>query len=527
MVPASDASTGPPSGPPTGTSTGTAQPLAWRWLLVPAVAQLLLHLFTNGRYGIFRDEYYYLACAARPAIGYVDHPPLSIWILSVWKMVFGDSVHALRILPALCGATLVMMTGALAAELGGRRWAQMIAGSASAIGAVGLVICGFYSMNSFDFLFWAGAYLVLLKIVRTGDARLWPMLGALLGVGLMNKIGLLVFGLALVLGLVLTEHRRHLKDKRIYLAGALGVLGLLPYVLWNAANNWATLTFIRNAQTEKISDLSPLEFLKENVLEANPTTLVIWSSGLVWLLVAKRAVRFRIVGAMFLLSFAIMVLQNAKPYYLGPSFLVLMAAGAVAWEGWTQARKWAWARWLMVVNLVAGAVIFMPMAIPILSLEDSVTYMQRLGIVPETGEDTPVGEAPQYFSDRFGWKEVAQTVNDVYVGLSPEDRQKCVVVATNYGHAGALEYWGRNFDYPTPVHSFHNNYWLWGPPPGDGEIVIMVDFSRESIETIFGEIVEAAVRVEPRARESEVRVLVCRGLKRPWADVWAKNPSFI
>lgn len=505
----------------------SAQPLAWRLLLFPAVAQLLVHLFTNGNYGIFRDEYYYLACAARPAVGYVDHPPLSIWILAVWKAVFGDSVHALRILPALCGSALVVLTGALAAELGGRRWAQMLAGSAAAIGAVGLVICGFYSMNCFDFLFWAGAYLVLLKIVRTGEGRLWPVLGLLLGIGLTNKIGLLVFGLALVLGVLLTRHRRHLKDRRLYMAGGLALLFLLPYILWNAFNDWPTLQFIQNAQNLKISDLSPLAFLKETVLEANPLTLPLWSCGLVWLLIAPRSGRFRIIGLMFVISFATMVLQKSKPYYLGPSFLVLMAAGAVAWEGWTQARRWRWARWVLAANLVAGAIIFMPIAVPVLSLEGSVAYMQKLGIVPQTGEDTPVDQAPQYFSDRFGWKEVAQTVNNVYASLSEEERQKCVVVATNYGHGGALEYWSRDYDYPTPVYAFHNNYWLWGPPLGDGDIVIAVDFQHQDIESLFDEVIEAAVRVEPRARESQVRVWICRGLQRPWAEVWASNASFI
>jgi hypothetical protein len=504
--------------------TAAPERLAWRLLLVPALAQLLLHLFTNGNYGIFRDEYYYLACAARPAIGYVDHPPLSIWILNVWTAVFGDSIHSLRVLPALCGSTLVFLTGAMAAEMGGRRWSQMIAGSAAAIGAVGLVLCGFYSMNAFDFLFWVGAYLVLLRIVRTGDGRLWPVLGVLLGVGLTNKIGLLVFGLALVLGILATGERKHLRDRRLYGAGAIALAFLLPYTLWNMAHDWVTLEFIRNAQMYKISAMSPLEFLKENVLEANPANLILWACGLGWLLARRN---WRIIGLMFVFSFIIMVMQSSKPYYLGPSFLVLMAAGAVAWEGWTRTRGWAWVRWLLAVNVIAGAIVFLPLAVPVLSLEGSVQYMQKLGIVPQTGEDTPVDEAPQYFSDRFGWEELAQTVDQIYNALTEEEREKCVIVATNYGHGGALEYWARRHDYPTPVYAFHNNYWLWGPPTGNGEVVIAIDFRQEDMESLFDEVVEADIRVEPRARESHIRVWLCRGLRKSWADVWEGNGSFI
>ena len=93
------------------------QPVAWGWLLIPAAAQFVLHVVTTGRYGIFRDEYYYLACANHPAWGFVDHPPLSMWILSLWTAVFGDSVHSIRILPALFTAVLVVLSGAVAAEL--------------------------------------------------------------------------------------------------------------------------------------------------------------------------------------------------------------------------------------------------------------------------------------------------------------------------------------------------------------------------------------------------------------------------
>ncbi|MEJ2720499.1 MAG: glycosyltransferase family 39 protein, partial [bacterium] len=213
-----------------------AQPVAWGLLLIPAAAQLLLHLLTNGRFGMFRDEYYYLACAARPAWGYVDQPPFSIWVLSAWTSVFGDSVQSIRVLPALCGSGLIVLTGATAAQLGGGRWAQMLAGLAATVGAAGLVICGSYSMNCFDLLFWLGAYYLLIRIARTGDGKWWLWLGLVLGLGLFNKIGLLTFGLALVIALLATRHRRYFTDRRLYLAGAIAMAFLVPYLVWNAAH---------------------------------------------------------------------------------------------------------------------------------------------------------------------------------------------------------------------------------------------------------------------------------------------------
>ncbi|MGD8413418.1 MAG: glycosyltransferase family 39 protein [Candidatus Latescibacterota bacterium] len=516
----------PPESAATHPEESQAQPVAWKLLLIPAAVQLLLHLFTNGRYGIFRDEYYYLACAARPAWGYVDQPPFSIWVLTAWKAVFGDSVQSIRVLPALCGSGLIVLTGAVAAQLGGGRWAQVLAAVASGIGAAGLVIAGFYSMNCYDILFWTGVYYLLIRIARTGDGRLWPWLGLVLGVGLFNKVGLLVWGLALVIGLAATKHRRHFLDRRMYLGGLIAVVFMLPYLLWNFANDWPTLEFIENAKRYKIAAFSPLGFLSENILEANPLTVPMWLGGLLWLFIAKRARRFRIVAIMVVVTWIVLVLQKSKPYYFASSFPVMMAAGGVAWERWTGGRRWGWVRWALAVVLLAGLVIFMPLALPVLSPEGVDAYQKKLGIVPSTGEVGADAELPQYFSDRFGWENLARTVSHVYTELPEDERDNCIVWGRNYGHAGSLEYWSRKYELP-PVFSTHNNYWFWGPPDDDVDVVIVIGGSRESLKEFARDVREAAIAETPFARESRLTIWVCKGLRRPIGEIWQDLKNFI
>ncbi len=504
-----------------------ARPIAWVPLLAIAAAQLLLHLFTTGNYGVFRDEYYYLACADRLAWGYVDQPPFSIWVLAAWKAVFGQSVHSIRLLPALCGSALMVLVGATAARLGGGRWAQLFAGAGSGIGAAGLVICGFYSMNCYDFLAWTGAFYLLIRIAEDGDGRWWPWLGLVLGVGLFNKIGVLVFGLALAAGLIATRFRRHFLDRRLYLGGAVAMAFLLPYVLWNAAHDWPTREFVDNAKQYKIAVISPLEFLSENILEANPVTVPLWLGGLLWLAFARPARPYRIVGLMFVVTWVFLVLQKSKPYYFASSMPVMMAAGGVAWERWTGADRWRWARWLMAANLVVGLFVFLPLGLPVLSPPDLDAYQKRLGMVPNTGEVGHDSELPQYFSDRFGWQNLARVVSEVYQDLPAADRERAIVLGRNYGHSGALEYWSEEYDLP-PVYGRHNNYWLWGPPPADAQTVVLaINFRTSDLEELFEEVVEAGVAETPWAQESHLRILVCRGLKRPIDQVWAEAKIFI
>src|SRR5258708_37810033 len=64
-------------------------------VLYIAFAKLLLHLLTAARYGIFRAEMYYVACSKHLAWGYVDHPPMNVFIAWFASHVFGDSLFFL------------------------------------------------------------------------------------------------------------------------------------------------------------------------------------------------------------------------------------------------------------------------------------------------------------------------------------------------------------------------------------------------------------------------------------------------
>src|SRR6266540_2051259 len=190
-------------------------------IVVFSAAALLVHVPTNARYGYFRDELYYIACGRHLAFGYVDQPPLSVLLLRLSQLLLGDSLFAIRLLPALVGAAIVALTGIIAREIGGRRWAIALACAGSLCALFYLAVGNFFSMNAFEPLFWMGAVYLLVRIINGGSPTLWLWLGVVLGLGLENKHSTAFFVAGILVGLLLTSERRHFAEKWIWLGGVI------------------------------------------------------------------------------------------------------------------------------------------------------------------------------------------------------------------------------------------------------------------------------------------------------------------
>jgi 4-amino-4-deoxy-L-arabinose transferase-like glycosyltransferase len=188
---------------------------------------VFIHFLSNAfiAYGIFRDEFYYIACSKHLALGYVDQPPLSIYLLYISRMLFGDSLFALRLFPSLTGGLIVFITGLVVRKLGGGRTALLIALISITVAPFMLAGCTIYSMNCFDGLFWVLAVYLLIRIIDDSKPRLWILLGVVTGLGLLNKISMAWFAIGLAIALLLTPQRKHLATKWPYLAGIIAFVG--------------------------------------------------------------------------------------------------------------------------------------------------------------------------------------------------------------------------------------------------------------------------------------------------------------
>jgi 4-amino-4-deoxy-L-arabinose transferase-like glycosyltransferase len=497
-------------------------------ILYLSLFKLFLHFLTNGHYGYFRDELYYLACGEHLAWGYVDQAPMIALVARVTRAVFGDSLFAIRFFPAVAGAALVFVTGLIVRELGGSRFAIVLASVAVIVAPGFLILHTILTMNAFEPLFWAlGAYL-LVRIFKTGDARLWVWFGAVAGLGLMNKHSTLMFGFAVVVALIITPARRYFLSKWLWLGGLVALLIFLPNILWQIGHGFPTVEVLRNADKNQNLPVSPLDFFKGQLLLAHPLTFPLWAAGLYFYLAARAGKPYRALGWAYVVMFVSMILLRAKVYYLLPIYPVLFASGAVWFEDFfarltQRARAWRWLKPATVSVLVVGGVVLAPLSLPVLPVETFIRYQRALGLETPRTEKLRLAELPQHYADMFGWEEMTETVARVYHSLPAEEQPRCAIFARNYGEAGAIDFFGARYGLPKAIGK-HQNYFLWGPRDYTGECVITIGEKLEDVQKTFNQIELAATFTHPYVlpHENNQPIFVCRQPKAPLKEIWPR-----
>jgi hypothetical protein len=497
-------------------------------MYVIALVYLALHLATSTRYGYFRDALYYLACSEHLAFGYVDQPPMIALLGWIARHTLGTSLPALLFWPALAGASRVILTAALARELGANRFGTILAAALAITPGVWWVIDHQFAMNCFEPLLWGGLALVVVRLINTRNPRLWLVFGVIAGVGLQTKYSIVAFATALLAGLLLTRQRSLLFTPWILAGGAIALLIFLPNLIWNIQNNWPFLELMQNVRaTGKDVVLPPGEYLLQQVLMLNPASFPFWFGGLLYLFVSRDARNFRALAWAFVIAIAFFMITHGKDYYSAPAYVMLFAAGATATErllgtiklsGLQRVLKPACFLWLIL-----GVVPLLPLVLPVLPIEQFVRYQSHLPFeVPKT-ETSFIGETlPQYYADEFPWPGMVEAVARVYHSLTPEEQKRTAIFGNNYGQAAAIDFFGPQYGLPKAI-SGHQNYFLWGPRDHTGDIVIVLGDEENDAREHFDSVKVAATLNNPYAYRYENRpILLCRGLKWNLQTEWSR-----
>jgi len=472
----------------------------------------------SGRYGFHRDELYFLVCARHLQASYVDQPVLTPLLAWVSLKLFGVSLPGLHLWPALAAWATVVIAGLTAREFGGGRRAQLLA----AIGAATMpaLLGAGHTLNTtaFDLLAWAGLALIAARIGRTGEVRLWLAGGVVLGLGLANKPSAGLFAVALLIGVLLSGGRRLVWNRWFLAGGVIAAAFTIPDIWWQAQHQWATIAMTHALAQENGGLGNSAKWVIGQLFITALALVWVWIAGLRFLWRSGRPLWRALAWAYGLLFVFFALTTGGKIYYLAGAYIYLLAAGAVAIDGWLAARPGRPRNLLLATGLTAA--LTLPIVLPVLPAAD-------IG---------PTGTANMVAAESIGWPQLVRTTRTVWASLPPAQRPNAVIFTSNYGEASAINVLGRGTGLPQAV-SGHNTYWWWGPGNPHATTVVAVmpgpadgDGGGAAYLRQFFTTVRAMATLSNPYRihnqEFAGHVYLCTGPRHPWGRMWPRLRSY-
>jgi 4-amino-4-deoxy-L-arabinose transferase-like glycosyltransferase len=495
------------------------------WLVIGfAAVKLFAHFLTVAvtPYGIHRDEFLYLSMGEHLRLWRMDFPPAIALLAKAARGLFGDTLFAIRFFPAVAGTCVLVLAGVIARELGGGRLAQGLAMLGILFGALFLLSAALLTPVVFDQLCWTLGFLALIKIAQGAPRRWWLALGVAGGLGLLTKFSIGFFALAALAALLLTQQRRALATPWPYLAAMVALLIGSPSIIGQVRLDFPVVFHMQDLQGQQLQRITVAEFLLGQVLMLGPPVLLA-GAGLVYLLVNRPMRPYRVIGLTCGLSFLTLLVLHGKPYYAGPIYPTLIAAGAVALAG-LPGRVGRAAILVVIVLVVAWGALVLPFGLPVVPPAPMARYAAALGIKAATttnrGTALPL---PQDYADMLGWEDQVCAVAQAYESLPADQRAQAVLLASNYGEAGAMDFYGPRHGLPGRVLLPHSAL-LWRPPPGGSfDVAVTVGIPPEDIGRYFRTVRLVSRFDHPWMVDEERHVPICvaHALYRDVQEVWA------
>lgn len=485
-------------------------------LMAIAGAVTAAHVLTNGRYGFHRDELQTLSDAMHMDWGFVAYPPFTPLVERVSLSLFGLSLVGLRMFSVVAQATVIVVTGLMAGELGGRRPAQIAAAISAALAPLALFEGTEFQYTSFDYLWWVLIAYFVIRMLRSDDPRWCAAIGAVIGLGFMTKYTMGFFVAGVVGGLVLTRARHLLASKWFWAGAALAFLICLPNLIWQFRHDFISLHFLEHIHRRDVAEGRAEGFFKYQFwICTNLFSVPLWIAGLIAFF---RNPRYRMVGWMYVIPLALFAISKARSYYLGATYPMLFAMGAAAGERWIGAlwRRWRWAiEGVFFAGLLAFGIYFSAIIIP----WTSSGWLKQFAL--EKNGD---------LREEIGWSELVKEVARIRDSLPTEQQQTVGVVVSNYGEAGAVEMLGPRYHLPKPI-SLTNSAWLRGYPTPQPSTLIVVGWSHEEADEAFTGCWLAghngnAEGVKNEESKYHSDIFVCGPPRRPWPEFWRENQRY-
>jgi hypothetical protein len=485
-------------------------------LLAIAVAVALLHLLTNSRYGFHRDELQFLSDARHLDWGFVAYPPFTPFVERISMSIFGLSLVGLRLFSVIAQAAAIVITGLVARDLGGARFAQVTAALAVALSPLPLFEGTEFQYSSFDYLWWLLAAWFIIRLLKTENPRWWLAVGAAIGIGLQTKYSIVFFVAGILGGLLLTRGRRWFLSPWFWSGVAVALLIFLPNFLWQVRHGFISYHFLQHIHKRDVGEGRANGFLRDQFLICtNLASAPLWIAGLVAFL---RSRRYRMLGWMYLITLALFMFGKGRGYYVAPAYPMLMAMGAAVAESWLPSISKLWRRVIEATYFTALAAFGLYICAIILPIASSGPL--RDFALRNNGD----------LREEVGWNQLVQTVAGIRDSLTPDQQTQLGITVGNYGEQGAIEILGRRYGLPLPI-STTNSAWLRGYPTPPPTTLIVLGLNADEANAIFTDCRLAGHNGNPygiRNEESEYHpdIFVCGPPRLPWPVLWQEHQDF-
>ncbi|NQU67907.1 MAG: glycosyltransferase family 39 protein [Candidatus Marinimicrobia bacterium] len=491
-------------------------------LIYLSAVKFLIPFLTHSDFEFHRDEFLYMAMADYLSWGFMEVPPSIAVFAKFTFWLFGNSLIAVRFFPALTGAFTVFLVGLITREMGGKRFAQFLAATAYLVSLIYLRINLFFMPVTFEtFYFVLGVY-AFVRILKTDAPKWWIILGVVTGLSMLNKYSMLLFGFGVAVGLLFTPHREKFKNKWLWISAIIVLLIWLPNLAWQHSLGWPFFEHMRVLSATQLSNINPITFLLVQML-INLYADPIWLLGLFFLFRSPEGSLYRPLGWMYVSILTVLLLLSGKIYYLAPAYPMLFAAGSVFIEGFAHRKSKNWVKPAISGFLILGSMTMLPIAFPLASVDGLIKYFEfgskYMGIKEALRwEDGQFYELPQDYADMQGWEGMAATIASTYYSLPDSDRVKCTIFASNYGEAGALNYYAEKYKIPKAI-SQNGSFWLWKYGEATGEVIITVGFD-EGIKDFFTEVYPGEQFKYEHAREDGIPIFIGYQLTMSMNELW-------
>ena len=482
----------------------------WPVILALAVIKFLLPFILQSQvYELHRDEYLYYEQGQHFALGYLENPPLLSWLGAVSSWL-GGSEFWIKFWPSLFGACTVVITCLLTAEFGGKAFAQFIAGIAI-IGGAYMRMFFLFQPNPLEIFFWTLSVYFLVRFIKTSHRRFLFAFVISISLSWWSKYSVLFLAAAIFISLLLTAHRAIFLKKQTYGALLLGLVLILPNILWQYYHNWPLAHHMQELQETQLQYLSPFDFIKDQLLYLVPVVFI-WIAGLIWLFKNKQ---WRFIFWIYLFIIIFLLAGRGKSYYSMGIYPSLLAAGAVAWENFT--LKKIWLRYVVASVIIFLIVLFIPMLLPVWEPKKLAAFYQenkleKIGLLK--WEDQRNHPLPQDFADMLGWNEIARQTAAVYQQIPENEKSQTLIKGDNYGLCGALNYYGKKYGLPR-AYGYNGSFLLWIPDTFNISNVITVgedfpDTTRDIVKQFRGITIEGELK-DSMARQNGTRIILWKG----------------